>query len=84
MRLIFIRLDRPGLELAGLNVETRTGSLILETGVTQRWQYASYRKSPQTTQEAEEWLVRSAAAPVPGGDPCLSSPPSVLSCEGRA
>lgn len=57
-----------GLELAGLSVDTRTGSLILETGVTQRWAYASYRKTPQTTQEAEEWTVRQAPlqAPPPG------------------
>ena len=38
-------------------MDTRNAVLLLETGVSQRWQYATYRKTAQTTAEAEEWAA---------------------------
>jgi hypothetical protein len=43
------------LELAALTPEARTATLLLETGVSARWQYAFWRRSPQATAEAEQW-----------------------------
>jgi len=44
-----------GLEIAALTPEARTATLLLESGVSQRWAYARWRKSPQATLEAEQW-----------------------------
>ena len=51
-----------GLELAGLSADTDRAGLILDTGVNQRWRYGSYRRSPETTAEAEAWEVAKRAA----------------------
>merc|ERR1711998_654408 len=43
------------LELASISVDADLDSLILETGVSQRWIYGSYRKCNATNQEARAW-----------------------------
>ena len=40
----------------------RTATLLLETGVAQRWQYARWRRSPQAAAEAEQWQAAKRAA----------------------
>ncbi len=51
-----------GLELAGLTPEARTATLLLETGVSARWAYASWRRSARATAEAAEWVAAKDAA----------------------
>ena len=51
-----------GLEIASLTPETRTASLLLETGVSQRWTYASWRKSAAANAEADAWQQAKAQA----------------------
>mmetsp|Transcript_24056 Transcript_24056/g.78302 ORF Transcript_24056/g.78302 Transcript_24056/m.78302 type:complete len:228 (+) Transcript_24056:1179-1862(+) len=51
-----------GLELSSLKPETNYGLLLLETGISTCWQYATYRVSAETTEEAKEWEAAKAAA----------------------
>lgn len=51
-----------GLELANVSVNKDIGLLFLETGVSTRWQYATYRVNTSTTQEAKAWEAAKAAA----------------------
>jgi len=44
-----------GLELAAVVADTDRASLVLETGVNDRWKYGAYRRTPETTEEAEAW-----------------------------
>ena len=44
-----------GLELAAVAADTDRAFLILETGVSQRWRYAAYRRTLETTAEAQAW-----------------------------
>jgi hypothetical protein len=44
-----------GLELAAVVADTDRASLVLETGVTERWKYGAYRRTPETTEEAQAW-----------------------------
>ncbi|KAK9829878.1 hypothetical protein WJX72_008398 [[Myrmecia] bisecta] len=44
-----------GFELAALVADVDRSSLILETGVNQRWMYGRYRRSAETTGEAQAW-----------------------------
>lgn len=44
-----------GLELAAVVADTERAFLILETGVTERWKYGAYRRTQETTEEAEAW-----------------------------
>lgn len=44
-----------GLELANVTADIDRAYLILETGFNQRWRYGSYRRSLETTAEAEAW-----------------------------
>jgi len=44
-----------GLELASVTADTDRAFLILETGVNQRWRYAAYRRTLETTAEAQAW-----------------------------
>ena len=51
-----------GLEIASLQPDTRAGQLLLETGVAQRWAYASWRKSAAANAEAEAWQAAKGRA----------------------
>lgn len=44
-----------GLELGGISVDLDMGTLILDTGVTDSWQYARFKQTKELTQEAREW-----------------------------
>ena len=44
-----------GLELGGISVDLDMGTLILDTGVSDSWQYARFRQTKELTQEAREW-----------------------------
>jgi hypothetical protein len=44
-----------GMELSGLTADVDRAFLILETGFNQRWRYGSYKRTPETTAEAEAW-----------------------------
>ncbi|TVU29282.1 hypothetical protein EJB05_20842, partial [Eragrostis curvula] len=44
-----------GLEICALEVDIGRAILILATGVSTRYVYAGYQKSPAATQEAEAW-----------------------------
>jgi hypothetical protein len=44
-----------GLEVCALEVDTGRAILILAAGVSTRYVYAGYQKSPAATQEAEAW-----------------------------
>ncbi|KAL3700678.1 hypothetical protein R1sor_018700 [Riccia sorocarpa] len=43
------------LELASIDVDTSRSCLVLSTGVSDRWRYAFWRRSPQADQEALAW-----------------------------
>jgi hypothetical protein len=51
-----------GLELAALRADTDRAFLILETGVNQRWRYGAYRRTLETTAEAQAWEEAKQAA----------------------
>jgi hypothetical protein len=44
-----------GLELGAIGVDLDMGTLILDTGVADSWQYARFRQTKELTQEAREW-----------------------------
>ncbi|CAA7404157.1 unnamed protein product [Spirodela intermedia] len=44
-----------GLEVSSVEVDIDRASLILSTGVATRYVYATYKKTPATTKEAEAW-----------------------------
>ena len=44
-----------GLELGGISVDLDMGTLILDTGVADSWQYARFRQTKELTQEAKDW-----------------------------
>lgn len=44
-----------GLELAAVTADTDRAFLILETGVNERWKYGAYRRTIETTEEANAW-----------------------------
>lgn len=44
-----------GLEIAGVTADVERSSLVLETGVNQRWRYGGWRASPQSADEARGW-----------------------------
>ena len=44
-----------GLELGGISVDLDMGTLILDTGVADSWQYARFRQTKELTLEAKEW-----------------------------
>ncbi|CAN1132647.1 Protein TAB2 homolog, chloroplastic [Linum perenne] len=44
-----------GLEVCAVETDTTRGCLILSVGISTRYTYASYKKSPVTTAEAEAW-----------------------------
>ena len=44
-----------GFELAGLVADTDRAFLILETGVNERWRYGGYKRTLETTAEAQAW-----------------------------
>ncbi|BBM98615.1 hypothetical protein MPTK1_1g14850 [Marchantia polymorpha subsp. ruderalis] len=43
------------LEIASIDVDTSRSCLILSSGVSDRWRYAFWRRSPQADQEAMAW-----------------------------
>lgn len=45
----------PSVVLAGVKADVERNSLILETGVNQRWRYGGWRPSPDSISAAEEW-----------------------------
>lgn len=42
-------------ELCTVEADTARGSLILSVGISTRYVYATYKKTPTTTSEAEAW-----------------------------
>ena len=44
-----------GLDLASLNADTAQSSLILQTGINNRWRYAAIARTPDGKEEAEAW-----------------------------
>ena len=44
-----------GLEVCSIEVDIDKASLFISTGVTTRYVYATYKKTPETTKEAEAW-----------------------------
>lgn len=44
-----------GLEVCSVEADTARASLILSVGISTRYVYATYKKSPITTSEAEAW-----------------------------
>ncbi|KAL6760686.1 PsaB RNA binding protein [Haematococcus lacustris] len=44
-----------GLEIAAVKADVARSSLILETGVTQRWRYGGWRTNQDAIDEAENW-----------------------------
>ena len=44
-----------GLELAAVVADIDRAFLILETGVNERWRYGAYRRTLETTAEAQAW-----------------------------
>lgn len=51
-----------GLELAAVSADTDRAFLILETGVNQRWKYGAYRRTLESTAEAQAWEAAKRAA----------------------
>ncbi|GKU88619.1 hypothetical protein SLEP1_g2860 [Rubroshorea leprosula] len=44
-----------GLEVCSVEADTARASLILSVGISTRYVYATYKKTPVTTSEAEAW-----------------------------
>lgn len=44
-----------GLEVCSIEADTARGSLVLSVGISTRYVYATYKKTPVTTSEAEAW-----------------------------
>ncbi|CAG9462464.1 unnamed protein product [Pedinophyceae sp. YPF-701] len=44
-----------GLELSRMRADAERGFLMLETGVSQRWRYSSFPRTPQAREEAAAW-----------------------------
>ena len=44
-----------GLEVCSIEANTAKASLILSVGISTRYTYATYKKTPETTKEAEAW-----------------------------
>ncbi|KAK8998479.1 hypothetical protein V6N11_083868 [Hibiscus sabdariffa] len=44
-----------GLEVCSVEADTSRGGLILSVGISTRYVYATYKKTPTTTNEAEAW-----------------------------
>ncbi|XP_066332016.1 LOW QUALITY PROTEIN: protein TAB2 homolog, chloroplastic-like [Miscanthus floridulus] len=51
-----------GLEISAMEVDTGRGSLILSAGVSTRYIYSGYQKTPAATQEAEAWEAAKKAS----------------------
>ena len=44
-----------GLEVCSIEADTTRACLILSVGISTRYIYATYKKTPVTTQETEAW-----------------------------
>lgn len=44
-----------GLEVCSIEADSSKGCLILSVGISTRYVYATYKKTPVTTDEAEAW-----------------------------
>ena len=44
-----------GLEVSSIEADLSCASLILSVGISTRYVYATYKKTPVTTNEAEAW-----------------------------
>lgn len=44
-----------GLEVCSIEADLARGDLVLAVGISTRYVYASYKRSPETTGEAEAW-----------------------------
>ena len=51
-----------GYDLAGLSADVANGTLILDTGVSQRWRYARWARSAGADAEATAWEAAKAKA----------------------
>jgi hypothetical protein len=50
-----------GYDLNNLAADAERSCLVLETGVNQRWRYASFRRSAENLEEAEAWQQAKSA-----------------------
>lgn len=46
-----------GLDIAAVKADVDRSCLVLETGINQRWRYGSWRASPDSIEEAQNWEV---------------------------
>lgn len=44
-----------GLEVCSIEADVARASLILSVGISTRYVYATYKKTPESTSEAEAW-----------------------------
>ncbi|WCJ18504.1 hypothetical protein M5689_000850 [Euphorbia peplus] len=51
-----------GMEVCAIEADTSRGCLILSTGISTRYTYATYNKTPVTTAEAEAWEAAKKAS----------------------
>ncbi|KAK3223942.1 hypothetical protein Dsin_010967 [Dipteronia sinensis] len=51
-----------GLEVCSIEADTARASLILSVGISTRYVYATYKKEPETTNEAEAWEAAKKAS----------------------
>ncbi|XP_074308422.1 protein TAB2 homolog, chloroplastic [Silene latifolia] len=51
-----------GLEVSSIEADTGRGSLILSVGLSTRYTYATYTKTPEMTSEAEAWEAAKKAS----------------------
>ena len=47
--------SRSGVELAAVMADADRACLVLETGVSERFRYGRYRRTPESTAEAQAW-----------------------------
>lgn len=55
MRGLIIVAWMNGLEVCSIEADSSKGCLILAVGISTRYVYATYKKTPVTTDEAEAW-----------------------------
>ncbi|GAB2210790.1 hypothetical protein Droror1_Dr00016074, partial [Drosera rotundifolia] len=51
-----------GLEVCAVETDTARGCLLLSVGISTRYTYATYQKTPVATQEAEVWEAAKKAS----------------------
>ena len=51
----FMPCSHSGVELAAVMADAERACLVLETGVNERFRYGRYRRTPESTAEAQAW-----------------------------